>query len=191
MFVNNTPIKWFCKRQKTVETSTYGSELVAARIAVEIILEVRFTLRMMGIPVEKTSWLLGDNMSVLLNTTIPSSMLKKKHLGVSYHRVREAIAARIILFSHIPSESNFADLLTKPLSSHLHNKLTKQLLFRCADIINQAANMRQIRMVTRIPTDLELDESELLQRCRDIQWLFNLQRSMAMRLNKYHFMWTS
>ena len=129
MFINNTPIKWFCKRQKTVETSTYGSELVAARIAVELILEVRFTLRMMGVPVEKTSLLLGDNMSVLINTTIPSSMLKKKHLGVSYHRVREAIAANIVTFSHIPSDENFADLLTKPLSSHLHNKLIKPLIF--------------------------------------------------------------
>ena len=87
VFINNTPVKWYCKRQKTVETSTYGSELVAARIAVEIILEVRFTLRMMGVPVEKTSLMLGHNMSVLLNTTIPSSMLKKKYLGVSYHRV--------------------------------------------------------------------------------------------------------
>ena len=32
--VNRTPIKWYSKRQNTVETSTYGAELVAARIAV-------------------------------------------------------------------------------------------------------------------------------------------------------------
>jgi hypothetical protein len=38
---NNTPIKWISKRQKTVERSTYGSELVASRIATETILEVR------------------------------------------------------------------------------------------------------------------------------------------------------
>ena len=30
VFLNNTPIRWISKRQKTVESSTYGSELVAA-----------------------------------------------------------------------------------------------------------------------------------------------------------------
>jgi hypothetical protein len=48
MLVNNMPIRWVSKRQKTVETSTYGSELVASRIATELILEVRFMLRSLG-----------------------------------------------------------------------------------------------------------------------------------------------
>jgi hypothetical protein len=35
----NIPIRWISKLQKTVETSTYGSELVASRVATELILE--------------------------------------------------------------------------------------------------------------------------------------------------------
>jgi hypothetical protein len=35
VMLNNTPIRWILKRQKTVEKSTYGSELVASRIATE------------------------------------------------------------------------------------------------------------------------------------------------------------
>ena len=35
MLFNNAPISWYSIRQKTVESSTYGSELVASRIAVE------------------------------------------------------------------------------------------------------------------------------------------------------------
>jgi hypothetical protein len=35
MFVNNALIAWFSKRQNTVETSTFGSEFVALRIATE------------------------------------------------------------------------------------------------------------------------------------------------------------
>ena len=31
LFLNNTPVKWLSKRQKTVETSTYDSELVASK----------------------------------------------------------------------------------------------------------------------------------------------------------------
>jgi hypothetical protein len=45
VMLNNTPIRWISKRQKTVETSTYGSELVASRIATELILEIRYMIR--------------------------------------------------------------------------------------------------------------------------------------------------
>ena len=59
-----------------MESSTYGSELVAARIGVEMVIEVRYKLRMLGMGLEKTSLMVGDNMSVILKTTIPSSMFK-------------------------------------------------------------------------------------------------------------------
>jgi hypothetical protein len=41
VMLNYTPIRWISKCQKTVETSTYGSKLVASRVAIELILEVR------------------------------------------------------------------------------------------------------------------------------------------------------
>jgi hypothetical protein len=34
-FVNGTPIDWYSKKQATVETATYGSEFVAARVATD------------------------------------------------------------------------------------------------------------------------------------------------------------
>ena len=40
VFVNNTPVRWISKRQKTVKSSTYGPELVAARIATEPTMEL-------------------------------------------------------------------------------------------------------------------------------------------------------
>ena len=39
LLMNNTPIAWVSKQQKTVQMSTYGVELVAARIAVDLMLE--------------------------------------------------------------------------------------------------------------------------------------------------------
>jgi hypothetical protein len=48
--------------------------------------------------------MLGDNISVILNTTVPSSVLKKKHNTVAHHCVRVAIAARIMRFAYIKSE---------------------------------------------------------------------------------------
>jgi hypothetical protein len=130
IFVNGMAVRWYSKRQKTVETSSYGSELVAARIAVELILELRFTLRMIGVAIDGPTLMLGDNKSVVLNTTIPSSQLKKKHHACAYHRVRETVAAGIICFAHIPSGTNLADCLTKPLARLIFTTLVKQVLFR-------------------------------------------------------------
>jgi hypothetical protein len=45
IMLNNTTSRCKSKSQKTVETSTYGSELMSSRIATEQILEVRYMLR--------------------------------------------------------------------------------------------------------------------------------------------------
>ena len=79
LLLNNTPILWVSKRQKTVETSTYGSELVASRIAIELIISMRYQLRMLGVKLENSFLMVGDKMAVILSTTIPSSAIKKKH----------------------------------------------------------------------------------------------------------------
>jgi hypothetical protein len=74
--------------------------------------------------------MLGDNMSVVLNTTVPSSVLKKNHNAIAYHRVREAIAARIMRFAYIKSEENVSDVLTKSLNNEKFHYLMKTWLFR-------------------------------------------------------------
>ena len=116
-FVNGTPIDWYCKRQATVETATYGSEFVVARIATEHIIDIRTTLRYLGVDVDGPSYLFGDNQSVVTSSTVPSSVLNKRSSALNYHRVREAIAAKILKFLHIPGKENPADILSKHYSS--------------------------------------------------------------------------
>jgi hypothetical protein len=60
-----------------VETSIYGSELVASRVTTELILEVRYMLCSLGVGLDGPALMLGDNMSVVLNNTVPSIVLKK------------------------------------------------------------------------------------------------------------------
>ena len=130
--LNNTPINWTSKRQKTVKSSTYGSEMVASRIAVEGIISLRYFLTMIGVGLEQSSLLVGDNMAVVLKTTIPSPTLKKKHQACNYHKVRESIAGGYITYKHIRSEDNLADLLTKPLPRATFERLTSKYIFRNA-----------------------------------------------------------
>ena len=130
LFINNTPVKWYSKRQNTVETSTYGAELVALRIAVEGVIEFRYKLRMMGIPLQGPSQILCDNRSVVLNTTLPSSTLKKKHNAIAYHRVREAVAANVVKVNHIEGKENIADILTKATDGPTFRKHMKACLLK-------------------------------------------------------------
>jgi hypothetical protein len=127
--VNQTPVEWFSKRQKTVETATYGSEFVAARIATEQIMDLRYTLRMMGVPLDGKAYIFGDNQSVITSGTIPHSSLNKRHNALAYHRVREAIASDVIWFFHISGKINPADVLTKFLGHVTFWPLIKPFLF--------------------------------------------------------------
>jgi hypothetical protein len=104
--------------------------MVAARVATDLAVEFRYALRMLGVEVDGPAMMFGDNKSVVINTTMPSSQLKKKHNAIAYHRIRKAIAAKIINFFHIRSEDNFADILTKPLPVRIFYRLVKPMLFR-------------------------------------------------------------
>ena len=127
--VNQTPIDWFSKKQATVETATYGSEFVAARTCVEQIIDLRTTLRYLGVPVNKKSFMFGDNASVVDSSSRIHAKLHKRHTALSFHRVREAIASGMVTFHHIPGKSNPADILSKHWGYSDVWKLLRPLLF--------------------------------------------------------------
>jgi hypothetical protein len=52
IYVQNTPIIWYSKRQNTVESSTFGSEFIAMKTAVEQVEALQYKLRMMGIAID-------------------------------------------------------------------------------------------------------------------------------------------
>ena len=76
-FINQTPIDWFSKRQSQVETATYGSEFMVARQATERMIDLRYTLRSFGVPLDGPSWMFGDNKSVVTSSTIAHSTLTR------------------------------------------------------------------------------------------------------------------
>jgi len=84
---------------------------------------------MIGVPVNEPTWLFGDNMSAVMSSTIPSSTLKKRWNALSYHRVREAVAAGIINVIHLPGSENPSDVLTKFLPHSTMYKLMEEFLF--------------------------------------------------------------
>ena len=72
---------------------------------------------MMGIPCEFPSYIYGDNKSALVNSSVPTSVLKKKSSSIAYHFVREGVCMDEWRVSYVSTDKNIADLLTKPLPS--------------------------------------------------------------------------
>jgi hypothetical protein len=127
--INQTPADWHAKRQSTVETATYGSEFAAGRTATEQVIDIRHTLRMMGVAIDGPTCMFGDNKSVITSSTIPHSMLGKRHNMLSYHRCKEAIAAGISKMSHVDGKQNPSDVMAKFLAHAVSHPLVKYFLF--------------------------------------------------------------
>ena len=128
-FLNQTPIDWYTKKQETVETATYGSEFAAARVAIQQIAALRIALQYLGVPLRETSYLFGDNESVVKSGSIPHSRLSKRHHALAYHYTREAVASKMVAFHHIPGTINPADILSKHWGHNDVYPMLRPLLF--------------------------------------------------------------
>ena len=122
------PIVWYSKKQTVVESSTFGSEFLALKTAVDLIESLTYKLRMLGVPIDGQARIFCDNESVVVSSSFPESVLKKKTSSIAYNRVREAIAAEKILMYFESTKSNIADLFTKVLNLECRRPLIESLL---------------------------------------------------------------
>ena len=137
--INRTPIDWYYKKYSTVETATYGSEFVAAHTCVEQVIDHRTTLQYLGVPIWDKSYMFGDKKSLVDSSTIPHEKLHLRHTDLSFHWLREAVAAKIVSFHHIPGKDSPASILSKHLGYQKIWRKLQELLFwqgNTHDLIN-------------------------------------------------------
>ena len=132
--------------------------------------ELCYNLRMLGAPVHGTTVLFGDNQSMITNTTLPHSTLKKKQSANNYHRVREAVASGIVSIVHCNTEYNLADMGTKSLNGIVHQRLLHNQSFppvsqvgECKPDLNlpitdnTVSNTKKAKLVLSVPLRMEED----------------------------------
>ncbi len=129
IFVNRSPIVFYSKKQGSIETSSYGSELSAMKTAIELVEGLRYKLRMMGVPLDGSTHVLADNMSVVHNCSNPASQLKKKSNSIAYHYCRERVAMGVVDIMYVKTTENLADMLTKSQPGIVRKQLADQVLF--------------------------------------------------------------
>ena len=125
VFLNRAPILWYSKRQQTVETSTFSSELIALKVCVETIIHLRYKLRMFGVsvPDNHATHIFCDNESVVKNSSRIESVLNKKHNSLADHFCQWAVAANIVTVAWLPTDDNLADAMTKWLTQQRRDQL--------------------------------------------------------------------
>ena len=126
-------VQGFSKKQSTVETSVFGAMFVTMKQGIDALQGLRYQLRMMSTPISDPSYIYGDNMSVVHNTSRSESVLRKKSNLVCYHAVCESVDMGESLGRNVPSKENFVDLRTKVLYGHKRRNLVSNILYDIHD----------------------------------------------------------
>ena len=128
VYLQSAPVIWFTKKQGSIETSSFGSEFSAMKTGTEIIIGLRYKLRMMGVPLDGPTRIRADNMSVVNKCSRPESQLKKKSNSIAFHFCREVIASKAVHVSYEPTATNLADMLTKTQDATTRSRLASSVL---------------------------------------------------------------
>ena len=88
-------------------------DFVETKIAVKEFTLLRYMLQCLGVSVTYASLVCGDNLGVIKNVTVKDSLLKKKHVAISYHKFWENSAAGIAQPIKTSGLNNYADVLIK------------------------------------------------------------------------------
>ena len=107
ILLNSSLVYWYSKKQGSCETSSFSSEFIPMKSCCEYVRGLWYKLRMMGIP----TFTFGDNQSVLVNSSKPHSILKKRSSSIAFHFVlREGVAKDERRVTYLNTNFNCADL---------------------------------------------------------------------------------
>ena len=112
-FLNQAPIDAYTKENLQLKLQPMDLNLLLQGQQLTRSLTFAQPCNILEFPSETRVTCFGDNRSVVTSSTIPNSTISKRHHLASYHRFREAIAAKYISFHWKDGKSNPADILSK------------------------------------------------------------------------------
>nr|GEV45611.1 integrase, catalytic core [Tanacetum cinerariifolium] len=119
LLLGGAPISWKSKKQSVVSRSSAEAEYRSMATAVSEIMWVHWLLKEIDVVVVGPTPLFCDNQSAkhIANNLVFHE--RTKHVEMDCYFVRERVERKEIMPVHINSKKQIADLLTKPLGSHL------------------------------------------------------------------------
>ena len=129
MLYHGCVILWWSRRQHCVTLSSAEAEYLAASVAAREVIYLRDLLESMGYGVPGPTPMLLDSKSTIDLALDPVAFKKTKHILRHAFYLRDVVSRRILTPSHVPTEEQLADVLTKPLPPALHRVVLARLLF--------------------------------------------------------------
>ncbi|KAK1681140.1 hypothetical protein QYE76_041988 [Lolium multiflorum] len=115
VYLGPSLISWSSKRQPTVSRSSTEAEYRAVANAVAECSWLRQLLQELHCPVTKATIVYCDNISAVYLSANPVHHRRTKHIELDIHFVREHVALGRVRVLHVPTDQQFADVMTKGL----------------------------------------------------------------------------
>ena len=122
IYLNDSPIAWRSKGQKSVTLSSTESEYVATS---EVAMEIVYLARMMEfleVHMEYPIIVYVDNIGAIYLATSAKTGNRTKHVDTRYHFVREYVENGLLKVAFVRSAENTANIMTKNLGTEWYNK---------------------------------------------------------------------
>ena len=113
--IGNSSIAWSSKLQPTVSLSSTKAEYRVLTDAAKDIIHFRRLFNELGLDINRPTTLYSDNQSCIKLVENPVLHTITKHIEIQHHFIREAAQAENVQVSYVPTTSQLADFLTKPL----------------------------------------------------------------------------
>ncbi|XP_021723900.1 uncharacterized protein LOC110691286 [Chenopodium quinoa] len=127
VFLGKSPISWKTKKQHIVSTSSAEAEYRSMAAITCELKWLKALLLSLGVQHPKTIKLFCDSESALHIAKNPIFHEQTKHIKVDCHFVRDAITKGLISPSHVPTNSQLADIFIKSLGKSQFDYLLSKL----------------------------------------------------------------
>ncbi|TLX69860.1 hypothetical protein E9993_22705 [Labilibacter sediminis] len=115
-YLGDRLISWQCKKQHTVSTSTAEAEYVAASACCSQVIWMQHQLLDYGLNFLKTP-IFCDNEAAVRIVKNPVQHSKTKHIDIKIHFIRDCFERDLIQMERVHTDSNVADIFTKPFGN--------------------------------------------------------------------------
>ena len=116
------------KIKNTVPQSIFESEFLGICECAKTILHFRYLLEEINLPQTAPSAIYTDSQSAIFHISNSNYSPNNRHIHPKFYAIRKWIQNNTINLIHIGSESNVADMFTKPLDYPILNQYTKKVM---------------------------------------------------------------
>ena len=123
IFLGSNPVSSSSKKQQTVSRSSTEAEYMALSSTSAELDWIKQSLVFLTASITQPPVLFCDNLSAIALSFNPVNHQRTKYIEIDVHFVRERVATNQLIVQFVSSQEQFADILTKGLSSplfHIH-----------------------------------------------------------------------